>query len=159
MSEASAVGSESERAGFAIDLELIVYPRDSLGVHFRADDDVDNLLWTDIRSRTLPSGEFPTFTDTYRLAGPADVVTTSTELLLGALGAGGAITLLVQILRDWVARYQIKTLRVRLADGTDIQIADASIQSVERVFAAIGAHQSQQTPPPRPDAVENPQVG
>lgn len=66
---------------------------------------------------------------------------TATELLLGALGTGGTITMLVQILRDWVARYRIKALSVRLPEGTNIQIADASIDSVERLFIAIGAHQ------------------
>ncbi|MBF6277131.1 MULTISPECIES: hypothetical protein [Nocardia] len=83
---------------------------------------------------------------------------TATELLLGALGTGGAITVLVQILRDWVARYRIKALSVRLPDGTDIHIADASIDSVERLFAAIGAdrpHETAPTPIAAPDVPDH----
>ncbi|MFF2554223.1 hypothetical protein ACFVUS_24705 [Nocardia sp. NPDC058058] len=142
----SDIGSHRESAVPEIEVEFFVHREDSLGVHFWADDGTDNELWTDIRTRATSSGNSATFDDAYLLRGSTEPAL-ATELLLGALGAGGAITMLIQILRDWVGRYRIKSLNVQLPDGTHFQITDASIETVERLFVAIGAHHPE-TPPP-----------
>jgi hypothetical protein len=61
------------------------------------------------------------------------------EILVAAMGAGGALTVLMQILRGWAERYKLTNVEVELPDGTKLEIESGSIDSVGRLFEAKDA--------------------
>ncbi|WP_433565663.1 hypothetical protein ACQP1O_10715 [Nocardia sp. CA-151230] len=139
-------GSQSEPTEDAIEVSFVVR-QDSLRIKYWADDSTSDILWDDLSTRTKRLGNGAFIDDDMGLTGPPEPVMELTALVLGTLGAGGAVKMLVEILRDWVARYRIKGLLVDLPDGTRIQMADTSIESVERFLAAIDAHRDETATP------------
>ncbi|MFJ4654684.1 hypothetical protein ACIP5Y_25715 [Nocardia sp. NPDC088792] len=143
-------GGQPEQAEHDIAASFVVV-EDSLRVRYWADDRTSDTLWDDLWTRTKLLGNGAFIKDEWFLQGPPDPAMEMTGLILGALGAGGAVKMLVQILRDWVLRYRIKSLKVLLPDGTTIEMADTSIESVERLITALSPQHTAAAAIPEPD--------